>query len=958
MSLSVADHHSAGKEIETWVQALAHYDNNEFDESLKVFGNIADTSKILFNCGVIHATLGEHDKAVERYQRAISLDNYLAVAYFQEGVSNFLLGDFEEALANFNDTLLYLRGNTSIDYEQLGLKFRLFSCEVLFNRGLSYIYLQQMQPGMQDLQFASKEKVTADHDVIDEAIREQAEGYTVFSIPVGVIYRPNEAKVKNLKTKDYLGKARLVAASDRNNAFTGFQGSELKKALALEATAKDDRPPESISYAATNLVQKNLSSRSRQQSEPPLNRNTFPPTPPPESDRTAAGGGLTQRAASVRSGRPPRLDLTAGTNGRTGGDMPSMEKTRIGTTRTASEPRGPHSRQYSLSSRARDVRPRLYRDMAGSRRSEFDFVPEEGYDGEVFDMYRNSSRLSGLGLRTRPQQQQQQQQPKYIDEEAEYASDYEDEAVDEFEMVGEATATATTASTSNRRRTQSRRPAEIRRFRVKVHALEDTRYIMIEANTAFGEFEGKIREKFGFRGFLRIRMRDDNDMITMGDQEDLDLLLGTARDEARRENQEMGKMEARDAKPELGNANVVSDVDIFGLNAETSIALFSQRQPRHKRSLMTDLTSSVHDLLREKHNVRAPATDVPRGDQTVNEFLKEAHRINTHIQSLLQYLKSTRQSYLAISTSSSKKAAVAATSTTATPHNTSNLPTNTKNLTDQDRDNIDSSTALLLRDLSASISNLQSAETLRQETESRLLRKKYGRPEGVLWRWAAGGGSSGSNNANDDRSAEQITAEESANTIRAVRESILWFLRRGLENVAEVQRGMVEKRIERAREKEKSVLYKTKEQVAARRISGEPGTKEEKQTQKAYESATMLSAEEAAAIESQLSPEQLQLFAEENDTMIRHYEDTLSKVQNAEKSLLEISSLQQSLVSHLSTQEEYISQLVSDASTTSENVGKGNKELKRANERKSTAQMVFWATAGLCAWLVVWDAVF
>jgi hypothetical protein len=54
------------------------------------------------------------------------------------------------------------------------------------------------------------------------------QGYTVFSIPVGVVYRPNQAKVKNLKTKDYLGKARLVAASDRANAFTGFAGSEMK----------------------------------------------------------------------------------------------------------------------------------------------------------------------------------------------------------------------------------------------------------------------------------------------------------------------------------------------------------------------------------------------------------------------------------------------------------------------------------------------------------------------------------------------------------------------------------------------------------------------------------------------------------------------------------------------------------------------------------------------------------
>jgi tetratricopeptide (TPR) repeat protein len=112
---------------------------------------------------------------VECYQRAVRLDQYLAVAYFQQGVSNFLVGDFEEALANFNDTLLYLRGNNMIDYAQLGLMFKLYSCEVLFNRGLCYIYLQQKEAGMQDFSFAVKEKVVEDHNVIDEAIREEAE---------------------------------------------------------------------------------------------------------------------------------------------------------------------------------------------------------------------------------------------------------------------------------------------------------------------------------------------------------------------------------------------------------------------------------------------------------------------------------------------------------------------------------------------------------------------------------------------------------------------------------------------------------------------------------------------------------------------------------------------------------------------------------------------------------------
>lgn len=40
------------------------------------------------------------------FVEATKLDQYLAIAYFQEGVSNFLLGEFEEALGNFNDALL------------------------------------------------------------------------------------------------------------------------------------------------------------------------------------------------------------------------------------------------------------------------------------------------------------------------------------------------------------------------------------------------------------------------------------------------------------------------------------------------------------------------------------------------------------------------------------------------------------------------------------------------------------------------------------------------------------------------------------------------------------------------------------------------------------------------------------------------------------------------------------
>jgi len=190
--------------------------------------------------GLIYATIGEHETAVEQFIAATRLDNYLAVAlvplpilphhvsssanssYFQCGVSNFLLGRYDLSSKDFEEALLYLRGNQSMcvaclmydclgfehscnlssNYTQLGLAFTLYSAEVLFNKGnsfvqhnllfsskrtnslsgLSLIYLGQVQEGIAELQDAASQKATEEHSVIDEALRDRGEGYTVFSI--------------------------------------------------------------------------------------------------------------------------------------------------------------------------------------------------------------------------------------------------------------------------------------------------------------------------------------------------------------------------------------------------------------------------------------------------------------------------------------------------------------------------------------------------------------------------------------------------------------------------------------------------------------------------------------------------------------------------------------------------------------------------------------------------------
>ncbi|KAI4750321.1 hypothetical protein E4T52_17102 [Aureobasidium sp. EXF-3400] len=561
------------KEIETWVRALEHYDYNEYDAALRAFMTVADTSKILFNCAVIHATLGEHAQAVQCYQRAVHFDQYMAIAYFQQGVSNFLLGDFEEALANFNDTLLYLRGNRWIDYDQLGLKFKLHSCEALFNRGLCYIYLQQRSAGLQDLFYASKEKAVPDHDVIDEAIREQAEGYTVFSIPVGILYRPNEAKVKNIKSKNYLGTSTLVRAQDRSNQVYLSN----RRNLTASSFAVDDRPEEKLSYAAINLVRPGLASRSRQQSEPPIQRNMFPPTPPPEAERAALAATTHTKRRSAEStaslptgmhqsrpsiSKPAKLDLGLAAFEQASSSTTSLviEKPRLGTQRSASERPRARDAQSSRSNPPRRLENDRYSDSYQTNDDTHILRPDVYTPDTVATAVQQAlskpEKLQPISFnhqRTRSGGQSLREYPRSIAEEDETsneeAKDTQTSFKDDPTLQALLQTTITNALPYEITHTVLSAPQPtlptLRKIRVKVFA-QDTRYVMIQPDVSYDAFVEQIRKKFGYadKESFKLKMKDEEgDMVTMGDEDDLEMLTTTAKEQASKEGVEMGKME-------------------------------------------------------------------------------------------------------------------------------------------------------------------------------------------------------------------------------------------------------------------------------------------------------------------------------------------------------------------------------------------------------------------------------
>ncbi|KAK3399881.1 snare-complex protein syntaxin-18 N-terminus-domain-containing protein [Sordaria brevicollis] len=351
---------------------------------------------------------------------------------------------------------------------------------------------------------------------------------------------------------------------------------------------------------------------------------------------------------------------------------------------------------------------------------------------------------------------------------------------------------------------------------------------------------------------------------------------------------------------------------------------------------MADLTSTFNELLKG-HD--APPTK-PFTTDTADEFLKEAYRITSLVAQLHSELRNLRQAYLS----------------TAAPRKT-HLHTSARNgssqpvyLTDRDREEIDANAKATLRDLNARIRALEDAEQLRQSTETALIQKKYARGLGALGSWAAGGGPLGSS-----KSKEHAAAEAVARQLGAHRESVIWYLRQRLQETARTQQSMMETRLTREMEKNRSVLAKARNTAGndfgSRRRSGNVAQGNPSHLpMDEYERKPSLPTED-------LTDEQIQMFEKGNQDMVKHFESTLDKVRAAEQSLLEISELQNMLVSNLTTQSAHIDQLVAESFETTEGVDRGNKELKKSTNRASPARYTFFAATGLCAFLVIWDLI-
>lgn len=153
---------------------------------------------------------------------------------------------------------------------------------------------------------------------------------------------------------------------------------------------------------------------------------------------------------------------------------------------------------------------------------------------------------------------------------------------------------------------------------------------------------------------------------------------------------------------------------------------------------------------------------------------------------------------------------------------------------------------------------------------------------GALGAWAAGSGEEGRR-----KSPEEEAEEAKSNAIKMHRESVLWFLRSKLQEAGQAQAEMMEKRILREMEKNKSVLARTR-RASIPGLGGFEGGSSVPGKAAGFSrkgssagagglNAVQLESRELNP-EEELSEEQIQMFEKENQDMLKHYESTLDQV--------------------------------------------------------------------------------
>lgn len=217
--------------LRLWDESVQAVDAKDWRRALDKLEQITEpTSRTFFNTASAHLALGQLDPAMKALDFSISKDERLAVGFFQRAAVMMQINRLEEALSDCVWAQKHMRGNVVIDYKQLGLRFKLYSWQVLYNAAAVYCRMGQWEQARDVLLSASQEKGGRGTNIevaLNSIVNKDV--LAPLLVPEGVVFRPRKQDVEQLQQRDFLGKPKVISSMIPNDNFGGFEPLRLQK---------------------------------------------------------------------------------------------------------------------------------------------------------------------------------------------------------------------------------------------------------------------------------------------------------------------------------------------------------------------------------------------------------------------------------------------------------------------------------------------------------------------------------------------------------------------------------------------------------------------------------------------------------------------------------------------------------------------------------------------------------
>ncbi|KAK2912111.1 hypothetical protein Q8A67_004244 [Cirrhinus molitorella] len=230
--------------LKLWDEAVRAIDGRDWHGALAKLNQITDHScRTMFVVASTHIALGQVDLAIKALDQVIAKDSCLAVGFFQRSAVHMMANRLEEALSDCIWAQKNMRENPVIDYKQLGLRYKMYSWQVLYNAAAVHSRLQQWNKARDILTAASQERGAGKSNLIDTALEaiSRKEILEPILVPEGEVFRPRKQEVEQLKPRDFLGEAKVITSLIPNDDFGGFDPLRPQKPGYYEPKVEDGK---------------------------------------------------------------------------------------------------------------------------------------------------------------------------------------------------------------------------------------------------------------------------------------------------------------------------------------------------------------------------------------------------------------------------------------------------------------------------------------------------------------------------------------------------------------------------------------------------------------------------------------------------------------------------------------------------------------------------------------------